>query len=315
MTIPRPLVALALIAASFYVSSKAWKSFAPTSRMHGFVRGLLTLVAGCALLYAADLAYFDPRYGGLAGYATEGWLAGSEAESLDGEIGSIQSALSIYYGDHEGKYPETLDLLWKDGKYLQRPPRRADVYAEIPGRGIARPHWYRESDKIKIFPSLAASDDTGGWGYVNDLHSPDYGAVFVNCTHINFRKGIPWNQMRQPVRAAPAAQAENSPAVVPGANAVPPAAPLPAPREGFRGWVLALGVPVSGAELAFESVDGAPTVKATSGADGRYEIDLPVGRYHVTVTAAKYQPYSTGKGFFVVLPGVRGTGNILMRPL
>lgn len=265
-------------------------------------RTLKVLLVGGAVLFSADYAYYVPRYGGFAGYLTGSAFAGVESVGLDGKLGGVLSALSIYYGDTNGKYPETLDVLWKDKKYLPGPLGHADVYAEFPGKGIARAHWYRDTDKIKYFRSVQDADDAGGWGYVNDPSSPQYGTVFINCTHVNFRKGIPWNVLRLP----PASAAATTPA--------PAAAAEAAARQGFRGYVRARGAKVVGAEIVFTSEDWTQTVRTKSDAWGRYQVDLPPGRYRVAATHPQYQPYSTGNGFFVVTPGVIGVGNILLVP-
>lgn len=307
----RPFTMFVLAVASFFLAAKAVKALAPS--LHGFVRGLLTLVAGVGLLVLADAAYFEPRCGGYAGCLTDGWMAGSATESLAGNLGAVQSALSIYYGDHDGKCPETLDELWKDKRYLERPLGHADVYAEVPGRGIARAHWYRDTAKVKVFASVKDADDSGGWGYVSDPRSPDYCAFFVNCTHENIRKGVPWNTIGQRPAAAPS---EAPPAAVVPSVAAPAASPAPVPssgRSGLRGWVMAGTAKVAGAEIVFVSEDGARNYHAVSGPGGRYEQELPPGRYRVTATAAGRAPYSTGPGFDVVLPQKMGTANIFFR--
>jgi hypothetical protein len=34
--------------------------------------------------------------------------------------------------------------------------------------------------------------DEGGWGYVNNPADPEFGRVFVNCTHTD-AKGVRWD--------------------------------------------------------------------------------------------------------------------------
>lgn len=93
-----------------------------------------------------------------------------------GTLGSIRSALSIYYGDMEGAYPEDLRALTVSGKYL----------SEIPKAKIPVHHW----DSAEVHAG-AAPDDTGGWWYKNDLKDKsNYGAVMFNCTHTDTRGSV-----------------------------------------------------------------------------------------------------------------------------
>jgi len=303
--IMKPLIIAALFIASFYGSTKAWKRLLPA--FHGITRGLLAFITGAALLAGVDVAYYQPRNGGYIGYLTEGWVAGSDTEALEAELGRAQFALSIYYGDTNGKYPETLDVLWKEQKYLPRPLRRAEVYAEFPGRGIARAHWYRDTARIKIFESAKDSDDSGGWGYVNDPKSPEYGAVFVNCTHVNFRKNVPWNLIRQQRSAAPAAP--------PAAAERLQAAVRTMIDTGFQGAVTSNGAKATDVEIIFTNEDGTRNYQTRSDAAGRYRVELPPGRYKVATAHPRYKPYVMPQGYFVVLPGIRGTGNLVLQPL
>lgn len=206
MSLLKPLALVAWPVAAFVAAYWAWRLFGPR-KLHGAVRGLLVFVTGGAILYAAEVAYFDPRYGGFGAYAMEDFMAGSSNGSLEGKLGEARSALSIYYGDTNGRYPETLEVLWKDNRYLSHPLGHADVFAELPGNRFGRAHWYRDTDKIHYFHSVAEADDAGGWGYVNDPKSPEFGALFVNCTHENFRRHVAWNLFGANAPAPAAAEA------------------------------------------------------------------------------------------------------------
>jgi len=286
-------------------------------------RNLLVFVAFGALVVAADTFYFIPRYGGFIGRLTNGLLPGSESESILAELGAVRSALSIYYGDTKGQYPETLDVLWKNGKYLPRPIRRAHVYAGSPGGPITQPHWYRDSAQVKYFSSPLDADDTGGWGFVNDPKSPQYGSVFVNCTHTYFKKNVPWNLVGDAskyvppsaVSALPEPPNETSPrSKVLSAQPTSVESPLGVPAE-VRGRVTWHGAPISGADLVFTSELGGAPIQTKSDITGRYSIELPAGRYHLAASHEKYAPYSTGGGFFVVRAGIPNPGHIQLEPL
>ena len=100
---------------------------------------------------------------------------------LLGHLGEIRFALSHYYNDHHGVYPDRIEK--PVPKYLSAIP-----VAEVPDH-------HAPSRKVKIFPWIE-SDDIGGWGYVADPSSKDYGQVFINCTHRHRRKdgsGGPFN--------------------------------------------------------------------------------------------------------------------------
>lgn len=67
------------------------------------------------------------------------------------------------------------------------------------------------------------------------------------------------------------------------------------------------------AVIKFKSENGRVNKVIKSGANGRYKVNLPAGRYKVTAKATGYTPYSTGKGFFVVNCKGLQTGNIFMK--
>lgn len=91
-------------------------------------------------------------------------------------LGSIRSALSIYYGDLEGAYPEDLRALAVSGKYL----------VELPKAHIPVHHW----DSAEVHNG-AAPDDSGGWWYRQDpALRQDGGNVRFNCTHTDTRNSV-----------------------------------------------------------------------------------------------------------------------------
>ncbi|MFA6030679.1 MAG: hypothetical protein WC969_12550 [Elusimicrobiota bacterium] len=89
-------------------------------------------------------------------------------------LGSIRSALSVYYGDHEGKYPAELSELTAGGRYLSALP-------ELRGT----PH--APTDETAYYSDVRSSD-TGRWGYVNEPASKDFGTVWVDCTHTDMKE-------------------------------------------------------------------------------------------------------------------------------
>jgi uncharacterized membrane protein len=131
----------------------------------------LAVVAGIAA------ALMIPKLSGLADQSKEG--------ATKANLGAMRASLSIYYGDTEGNYPETPEVLTKDGRYLSGIPK-----ASTP------PH-HPDSREIQIYGAEAcagesanpqAINDAGGWGYISSPDSACHGMLFVNCTHQDSKK-------------------------------------------------------------------------------------------------------------------------------
>lgn len=122
------------------------------------------------------------RFRDLQNYGKEG--------ATKGGLGTLRSALSIYYGDQEGLYPVSLEALIP--KHLEAMPKaevpehkETDVWTAY-GAEVCGP-------KSEYGRALDASTlkDTGGWGYVADPKADCRGQVFVDCTHTD-TKGSSW---------------------------------------------------------------------------------------------------------------------------
>jgi general secretion pathway protein G len=96
-----------------------------------------------------------------------------------GNLGSIRSSLSIYYGDLEGQYPAQLAALTISGKYLTVVPN-----AKTPN--------YHADSSAEIDGLLTAETGVGGWFYNNVLGDANVGTMVVNCTHTD-TKGSSWS--------------------------------------------------------------------------------------------------------------------------
>lgn len=105
----------------------------------------------------------------------------SSEGACKGNLGSIRSALSIFYGDMEGVWPYHPASLSFAGKYLG--------VGELP-RAKA-PNYHEDSAKVRLGMDMLDADDTGGWLYIADSRSKDYGSIYVNCTHTD-TKGAAW---------------------------------------------------------------------------------------------------------------------------
>jgi prepilin-type N-terminal cleavage/methylation domain-containing protein len=105
-------------------------------------------------------------------------VAKSQEGRTKANLGTIRSALSIYYGDLEGWYPQdSLLSLTTNGRYLQSIPN-----ADLPRTTNSAGHTSISS------VANAATGDLGGWYYNNTGQgSSTWGQVLVNCTHQDLR--------------------------------------------------------------------------------------------------------------------------------
>jgi prepilin-type N-terminal cleavage/methylation domain-containing protein len=101
----------------------------------------------------------------------------AEEGGLQGNLGSIRSALSIYYADMDGLYPQSLSVLTSSARYLKEIPP-----AKVPG--------YHDASVLVTLASSA--DDGGGWVYNPDATHLRYGAALVNCIQTD-SKGSVWS--------------------------------------------------------------------------------------------------------------------------
>lgn len=94
---------------------------------------------------------------------------------------TLRDGASVYYGE-AGAYPrDDLAVLALNARYVSRIPT-----AKTPGH---HPH----SEAVHAGASGAAAvDDGGGWAYVNNADSAEFGRIWVNCTHTDM-KGLAWS--------------------------------------------------------------------------------------------------------------------------
>ena len=95
-----------------------------------------------------------------------------------GNLGSIRSSLSIYYGDMEGQYPSQIGALTIAGKYLSTVP-------------LAKTPNYHADTSAEVDGILSAETGASGWFYNNVSGDANYGAMIVNCSHTD-SKGSTW---------------------------------------------------------------------------------------------------------------------------
>lgn len=113
-----------------------------------------------------------PKFADLVRKSNEG--------AAKGNLGAIRSALSVHYGDLEGVYPYHPAALTAGGRYLDALPK------------AKTPNYHPDSDAVALVVAADALTDAGGWAYVADPSSPDWGTLYVNCTHTD-TKGSVWS--------------------------------------------------------------------------------------------------------------------------
>jgi len=103
----------------------------------------------------------------------------SKEASVKGSLGTVRSAISIYYSDTEGVFP-TAGLwtgLTTDGRYLQN-----EALIAIPAQTVSGTNTGHGSTS-----GVAALGDAGGWAY-----DAVGGGLQVNCSE-NDTKGTVWS--------------------------------------------------------------------------------------------------------------------------
>lgn len=100
----------------------------------------------------------------------------SNEGSTKANLGSIRKALSVYYSDLDGQYPQALSALTQSARYLRRLP------------AVNLPQYHPNSSAVT---AGSVSDDTGGWLYDATAGAATYGVLRVNCVHTD-RKGSVW---------------------------------------------------------------------------------------------------------------------------
>lgn len=101
-----------------------------------------------------------------------------------GNLGAFRSALSIFYGDKEGRYPSAVDELVP--KYLTRIPL-LDVPNHQPSSEVREVKNVQSMDELK-----KKFKDSGNWLLVTDQKSKINGTILIDCTHTD-AKGVNWN--------------------------------------------------------------------------------------------------------------------------
>jgi prepilin-type N-terminal cleavage/methylation domain-containing protein len=100
----------------------------------------------------------------------------SNEGATKGNLGTIRSALTLYFGDSEGQYPSDISALTVGARYI----------AALPTAKI--PSYHPDASAVTM---AIASNDGAGWVYDNVSNDSNMGSVWVNCTHTD-TKGSSW---------------------------------------------------------------------------------------------------------------------------
>lgn len=129
---------------------------------------LIELMITVAILSVLALIAL-PRFGQL--------IRKSNEAATKGHMGSVRSAISIYYSGNEGMYPTDLSpFLTLGGSYsMDAPPQ---VYTATHGTSF----------QVNYYPDPDPVADGGRWGYVSRE-----GMFYVVCTHTDLSSRV-WSQ-------------------------------------------------------------------------------------------------------------------------
>jgi prepilin-type N-terminal cleavage/methylation domain-containing protein len=101
----------------------------------------------------------------------------SKEAAIKGTLGAVRSAVTIYYADTEGVFPNNTTIglrqaLTNGTKYLR----------EMPYISIPKPGNHRTTNAVVTVLNDAASG--GAWAYRSNVD----GHVFINCTHTDTKR-------------------------------------------------------------------------------------------------------------------------------
>jgi type IV pilus assembly protein PilA len=127
---------------------------------------LLIIVAIIGILAAIAI----PRYTSM--------VVKSKDASTKGNLATIRSSLSVYYGDNEQVYPsDDLASLVTDGRYLPM----------LPQAKLAPNHVENDSVVTEVAPT-----ESGNWSYNNDSTTDTWGHLHAGCFHDDYH-GYVWS--------------------------------------------------------------------------------------------------------------------------
>lgn len=172
------------------------KKYADPAGLQSAMTSLMTTIHGVGMqvngangsnlkALAENLKSIDTDLADAAGPEIISKMRNTQREgSAKGNLGAFRSALSIYYGDKEGKYPTAVAELMP--KYLTRIPM-----LDIPNHKSTSE--VRTIQGVQTMEELRARlKDAGQWLLVIDSSSRIAGTILIDCTHTDSR-GVQWN--------------------------------------------------------------------------------------------------------------------------
>ena len=118
----------------------------------------ITEIIITVVILALLIGFTVPKFASLVRKAKEG--------RTKHQLVRVRSAIAVYYGEHQGKYP-TDNLQSLVPAYLEALPK-----VTIPG--------HAPTAHVSTGTFEQAFTNTGGWAYVSDPADPRYGDFFVN---------------------------------------------------------------------------------------------------------------------------------------
>lgn len=100
--------------------------------------------------------------------------------STKNNLTRMRNAIIIYYGDHEGVFPED-DL-------SSLVPRYIEEILEV------KTHSAPASGTVYTPGTIEGHAGAGGWFYDNDKNSPDFGKLIINAKGVD-SKGLRWDSL------------------------------------------------------------------------------------------------------------------------
>ena len=149
----------------------------PSRTRRGFTLiELMIVVAIIGLLAVVGI----PKFANLVTRSTEAATRAS--------LGSLRSALHIYYNDNEGVYPtDHLECLIANSRYIAKIPK-----CDLPPYHVVVNTVLNNAD---LGGAAIYATDAGTWVYFNDSSvapgAHEWGDVWVGCTHADSR-GFAW---------------------------------------------------------------------------------------------------------------------------
>jgi prepilin-type N-terminal cleavage/methylation domain-containing protein len=150
------------------------------SPRRGFTLIELTIVVAIIAVLAAIAI---PMYGNM--------VTRSKESVVKGQLGSLRSALAVYYADNDGMYPSSLTAgLIPGGNYLQQLPLvfiPPVILQSNPGHDLNNVESVTAQTPC---PPVIAENPSQIWAY-DAADNPCEGRIYLQCTHFSV-EGSPW---------------------------------------------------------------------------------------------------------------------------